>query len=182
MRKYLLALTALLAILPMSAKLIGVDEAKELVNKFVRENSRLKSLASGGDITLAYTEATNAVANYYVYNLAQGGFVIVSADDRVGGVLGYSDQGRLDTANMPAPMKALLDGYVRAVEAVRVDSVSVTPAYARPPKAYVKPLVSAKWSQEYPYNYYTPRSCTSGKPTYTGCTITAAAQMLSAHK
>ena len=46
MRKYLLALAALLAILPMRAKQIGIDEAKELVNKFVRENSRLKSLAS----------------------------------------------------------------------------------------------------------------------------------------
>ena len=64
MRKYLLALAALLAILPMSAKQIGIDEAKELVNKFVRENSRLKSLASGGDITLAYTAATNTVAIY----------------------------------------------------------------------------------------------------------------------
>ncbi|MBS7375730.1 MAG: Spi family protease inhibitor, partial [Muribaculaceae bacterium] len=82
----------------MSAKQIGVDEAKELVNRFVRENSRLKSLASGGDITLAYTEATNAVANYYVYNLAQGGFVIVSADDCVEQVLSDTPKTAVSTS------------------------------------------------------------------------------------
>lgn len=119
----------------------------------------------------------------HMFNNENGeGFVIVSADDRVGGVLGYSDRGSLDPQNMPTPLAALLASYTRAVEAVRVDSVSVTPNYAKPPKAYVKPLVSTLWSQEYPYNYYTPRSSTSGRPTYTGCAITAAAQVLAAHK
>ena len=110
MRKDLLALAALLAILPMSAKQSGIDEAKELVNKFVRENSRLKSLASGGDITLAYTAATNTVANYYVYNLAQGGFVIVSADDCVEQVLGYSENGSFDINTVPENMLSMLEG------------------------------------------------------------------------
>lgn len=118
----------------------------------------------------------------HLFNNERGeGFVIVSADDRVGGVLGYSDKGTLDLQNIPAPLAALLESYERAVEAVRVDSVSVTPHYAKPPKAYVKPLMSTVWSQEYPYNYYTPKS-SSGRATYTGCTITAAAQVLAAHR
>lgn len=156
---------------------VDAARAKALAQRFIEKPVSISSPVSKGRRSKAANPAL------HLFNNQNGeGFVIVSADDRVGGVLGYSDQGRLDTANMPAPMKALLDGYVRAVEAVRVDSVSVTPAYAHPPKAYVKPLVSAKWSQEYPYNYYTPRSSTSGKPTYTGCTITAAAQVLFAHK
>lgn len=118
----------------------------------------------------------------HLFNNQQGeGFVIVAVDDRVGGVLGYSEKGTLDFDNMPSPLRSLLDAYASAVEAVRIDSTSVTPRYANPPKAFVRPLVSAKWSQEYPFNYYAPKS-SSGRPTYTGCTITAAAQLLSAHR
>lgn len=128
-------------------------------------------------------QATAEEPTLYLFNNDQGkDFVIVAADDRVGDVLGYSDRGQIDTQNMPVPLKELLDNYAQAVEAVRVDSISVIPHYAKPPKAFAEPLVSTQWSQEYPYNYYTPRSSTSGKPTYTGCVITAAAQILSAHK
>lgn len=178
MKKFVCTISASV-LMAVNAYAAPVDEAraKALAQRFIEKPVSISSPVSKGRRSRAANPAL------HLFNNQNGeGFVIVSADDRVGGVLGYSDQGRLDTANMPAPMKALLDGYVRAVEAVRVDSVSVTPAYARPPKAYVKPLVSAKWSQEYPYNYYTPRSSTSGKPTYTGCTITAAAQVLFAHK
>ena len=41
-------------------------------------------------------------------------------------------------------------------------------------KRYVTPLVTAQWGQSYPYNSKTPRI--GGKPTYTGCVATAAAQ------
>ena len=167
MKKFVCTILAS-ALMAVNAYAAPVDaaRAKALAQRFIEKPVSISSPVSKGRRSKAANPAL------HLFNNQNGeGFVIVSADDRVGGVLGYSDQGRLDTANMPAPMKALLDGYVRAVEAVRVDSVSVTPAYARPPKAYVKPLVTAKWSQEYPYNYYTPRSSTSGKPTYTGCTI-----------
>ena len=158
---------------------VDESQAKALASKYL-----INPVSMSESQTVAYSRGTKTVdPTLHLFNNQDGdGFVIVAADDRVGGVLGYSDRGRLDAANMPAPLIELLAGYSRAVEKVRVDSISVTPAYAKPPKAYVKPLISATWSQEYPYNYYTPRSSTSGKPTFTGCTITAAAQVLFAHR
>ncbi len=159
-----------------------VDEnmAKTLAQKYLNNPVSI-STTVGNSRGVKASVSTSAPA-LHLFNNRQGeGFVIVAADDRVGGVLGYSDKGSLDVNNMPAPLEALLNSYVRAVEAVRVDSMNVTPTYIKPPKAYVNPLVSAEWSQEYPYNYYTPKS-SSGRATYTGCTITAAAQVLSAHK
>lgn len=180
MRIYTLIISAL-AVVTAQAGPVDINKAKALAQKYVSSPISVEtvSLAAMGK----GKQAQVAEPALHMFNNENGeGFVIVSADDRVGGVLGYSDRGSLDPQNMPTPLAALLASYTRAVEAVRVDSVSVTPNYAKPPKAYVKPLVSTLWSQEYPYNYYTPRSSTSGRPTYTGCAITAAAQVLAAHK
>ena len=184
MRKYLLALAALLAILPMSAKQIGIDEAKELVNKFVRENSRLKSLASGGDITLAYTAATNTVANYYVYNLAQGGFVIVSADDCVEQVLGYSENGSFDINTVPENMLSMLEGYKQEINYAITHSVTggmpavlAAPETATADRQPVSPLLTSKWNQNSPYNDLCPMY-DSTRRCVTGCTATATAQIM----
>ena len=159
-----------------------VDEAKAkaLAQRYI--NNPVKANASTMQRVKANPTAEDKAPALHLFNSQEGeGFVIVAADDRVGGVLGYSDKGRLDTDNMPDGLRALLDSYARTVERVRTDEANVIPVYANRPKASVKPLISAEWSQEYPYNYYTPKS-SSGKPTYTGCTITAAAQVLSAHK
>ncbi len=124
---------------------------------------------------------TRETPAYYIFNDAGGeGFCLVAGDDRLGSVLGYSDTGRIDPANLPPGLRTLLTGYERAANAVRVDSLALTPAYPNPPKAYVKPLVSCTWNQYYPYNMYTP--VLDGTHTPTGCTATAMAQVLYSHK
>lgn len=182
MKTYLYVLLfASLAATNAQAGPVDLATAKKMAQKYIAspvsvDNAPAASMGKG-------KQATGEEPALYLFNNDQGkGFVIVAADDRVGGILGYSDRGQIDTQNMPVPLKELLESYAQAVEAVRVDSISVIPHYAKPPKAFVEPLVSTQWSQEYPYNYYTPRSSQSGKPTYTGCVITAAAQILSAHK
>ncbi len=127
------------------------------------------------------TGAQKTQPAYFLFNDASGkGFCIVAGDDRLGTVLGYSDTGRIDPANMPPGLKHLLGAYERAALAIQVDSVAVTPSYPTPPKAFVKPLVSCAWSQYYPYNMYTPVS--QGSQTPTGCVATAMAQVLYSHK
>ena len=182
MKTYLYALLfASLAATNAQAGPVDLATAKKMAQKYIAspvsiDNAPAASMGKG-------KQTTAEEPALYLFNNDQGkGFVIVAADDRVGGVLGYSNRGKIDTQNMPVPLKELLDSYAQAVETVRVDSISVMPHYAKPPKAFVEPLVNTQWSQEYPYNYYTPRSNQSGKATYTGCVITAAAQILSAHK
>ena len=183
MKKCLLALVALMAFLPLSAKQISTDEAKDLVNKFVRENSRLKTLATGGDIKLAYTAVTNAMANFYVYNLAQGGFVIVSADDCVEQVLGYSDSGSFDIATAPENMISMLEDYKQEINYAITHNVIGAPKVLAAPKEAaadrnaVLPLITSKWNQSSPYNDLCPMY-NNNRRCVTGCTATATAQIM----
>lgn len=165
--------------LTVQANSIDADQAFELARKHLSRPVRADAVQVLG--SRAYSGNGGTKAALHLFNNADGeGFAIVSSDDRVGTVLGYSHTGSLNDTDMPQGLRNLLADYVRAVETVQVDSVSIVPYYTSFPKAYVKPIVKAKWSQEYPYNYYTPYS--NGKRTFTGCVITAAAQVMSAHR
>ena len=102
-------------------------------------------------------------------------FVIVSGESRLNEVVGY---GRLTTGkaeSLPPQVHALLQQYTETVRQVRAGQA---PAATAPKnlRRYVEPLIDAQWGQSYPYNSKTPR--VGGKPTYTGCVATAAAQFL----
>ena len=106
-------------------------------------------------------------------------FVIVSGESRLNEVVGY---GRLTTGNaasLPTQVHALLQQYTETVRQVRAGQA---PAATAPKnlRRYVEPLIDAQWGQSYPYNSKTPR--VGGKPTYTGCVATAAAQFLYFYK
>ena len=106
-------------------------------------------------------------------------FVIVSGESRMNEVVGY---GRLTTGNaasLPPQVHALLQQYTETVRQVRAGQ---QPAATAPKnlRRYVEPLIDAQWGQSYPYNSKTPR--VGGKPTYTGCVATAAAQFLYFYK
>ena len=106
-------------------------------------------------------------------------FVIVSGESRMNEVVGY---GRLTTgkaASLPPQVHALLQQYTETVRQVRAGQ---QPAATAPKnlRRYVEPLIDAQWGQSYPYNSKTPR--VGGKPTYTGCVATAAAQFLYFYK
>ena len=105
---------------------VDESQAKALASKYLNN-----PVSMSESQTMAYSRETKTVdPTLHLFNNQDGdGFVIVAADDRVGGVLGYSDRGHLDAANMPAPLIELLAGYSRAVEKVRVDSISVTQTY-----------------------------------------------------
>lgn len=106
-------------------------------------------------------------------------FVIVSGESRLNEVVGY---GRLTTGNaasLPPQVHALLQQYTETVRQVRAGQA---PAATAPKnlRRYVEPLIDAQWGQSYPYNSKTPR--VGGKPTYTGCVATAAAQFIYFYK
>ncbi len=107
---------------------------------------------------------------YYIYNDARGqGFVIVSGDDQMGEVLGYSKEGSLDTLNANPCVKLLLSGYRQTFEVLKEGKVKVlskprTGLYSKT----VAPMLKSKWGQSYPFNAKTGYD-------YSGCVATAVA-------
>lgn len=112
MRKYLLTLVGctLWTLLSMAAPRTA-QEAAEIASRFTSLHQTIRakqSSAMGQQMRLAYTQAqTNHTPALYVFNTekADGGFVIVSADDNTRAILGYADNGTFSEENMPANMR-----------------------------------------------------------------------------
>lgn len=107
--------------------------------------------------------------------------LVVSADDQVTPVLGYTDG---ETAGeMPPQMEWWLGEYARQIEYLRANSaddnalriIPVSNA-RRADRQPIAPLVKTLWNQDLPYNNLCP--LISGRRAYTGCVATAAAQVM----
>ena len=61
---------------------------------------------------------------YYVFNAGEnGGYVIVSGDDRVEPILGYVEQGSFNPDEIPDNMRAWLEGYEEEIKYV-IDKIA----------------------------------------------------------
>ena len=101
----------LLAVLCLSgglhAKPVDVETAKSLGVKFMNVNTSVKS----AEAELTYTAiADNGMACCYVFAVHPKGFVIVSADDRMRPILGYSTESNF-TAQLPDGLMTFFDNY-----------------------------------------------------------------------
>lgn len=135
------------------------------------------------DLKLVHAEPSGSVSganDYYAFNITGGGFVIVAGEDRATPVLGYSDQGRIDFNNLPAPLQDLLAGYKREIEFLQTyKGNDLVPAPANATFAAtsgVGPLIKTTWGQEMPYYLQCP--VYQGEYCVVGCVATAMAQVM----
>jgi len=123
---------------------------------------------------------------FYVFNIGgDGGFVIVSGDDRTPEILGYSDAGRFDAQNIPDNMRAFLQGYADEIQHMPENVTAASRGVgqkrvAAPTRSSVSPLLTTRWNQRAPYNNSCP--IISGSHAVTGCVATAMAQVMNYHK
>lgn len=127
-----------------------------------------------------------ADAAYYIFNdIDRDGFVIVSGDDALPPVLGYSGTGRLHEGRMPVQLAALLRQYEQRVQALRSGAAFAMMGDRKIPKRYPKvikePLLTSEWDQGAPYNMMTPKN-DDGQGAVTGCVATAMAQLMYYHR
>ena len=126
---------------------------------------------------------------YVLQNAGGEGFVILSSDDRALPVLGYSDQGTINVADMPDNFRMWLQIYEEEIaaavshqlpqsEAVAAEWAALAAGERTTPRAVtvVSPLLSTTWDQGSPYNSMCPGSGWSRCPT--GCVATAMAQVM----
>ena len=183
MKKLLLTLTLLLSFAAVKAAPVGVEEARSLGRQFA--NAYFKASHQSDDLSLVYSQSS-----FYVFNVGNTGFVILSADDCYRPLIGYSQEGAFN----PDDMAPALQDYLDCITASRTTrNVTQDPAVAaewqqlRRNGHVNEPyrgkddsfLVETKWNQNYPYNYCCPEG--EGGPgghVYAGCVATAAAQVM----
>jgi len=151
--------------------------------------------SSGSILRSAVSEETPV---FYVFNNEGGGFVIVSGDDRVKPILGYSETNSFDANNIPPNAAAWLEGYkeqiryaiennVTAAKEIQAEWNDLATGNNNAPSSTqaVGPLLQTTWNQWAPYNDDCPTKTINDPNDYwykghtpTGCVATAMAQIM----
>ena len=108
---------------------------------------------------------------FYVVNLKQNGFVIISADNVAPPVLGYCLKNKFDSINIPSGFNYLLTKYKNSIYTLRKENTE--PSLEIKSKweqllgdktletksmlnTVIGPLCNTTWAQGYSYNMYCP--------------------------
>lgn len=108
-----------------------------------------------------------------------GGFVIVSGEDELPSIVGYSTQGADFSTEMPSALVEWLGEYSEYVDDVRAGVVEPSAVQAAA-GAKIEPMLKTSWNQGAPYNNLCPTI--NGQLPPTGCTATAMAQIMKFHE
>ena len=180
LNKVLLLAAAVLMLGTAVAAPVNPKRAARVAQNFYASLSGAK-----GNTTLTATPAEWQYKGIYLFAAAEGGFVLVAADDAVRPILGYSLTGTLDPNDMPPALQQWLHAYQQEIDAVANSQFSNLKSQF--PEWYalennlmpkdgdttgVAPLLTTYWDQTYPYNGY----CPGGSAT--GCAATAQAQVM----
>lgn len=131
------------------------------------------------------------VPAYYVFPNGEGkGFTVVSGDDRLPEVVGYSDKGTYDEKNLPSNYVGFMKAYEEMVGQLDNGdsraSASIAEAKALRSSGYQQPAVAPllgniQWNQMIPYNNMCPMYNSTNR-SVTGCVATAMAQVMMYYK
>lgn len=183
MKNVVSLIVMLLVAISASGQKISAVKAMEKAQAFAQklEGNKSKGL-KGKALTLkrlAQREVLNGTdgEELFVYNIGENnGFVIVSGDERVPEILGYSTEGSINPQDMPENMRWWLQMYADEIKqlkgSAKAASVPIHPAIA--------PLLTCEWNQGAPYNNMCPKDRGRNTLSKTGCVATAMAQALTA--
>ncbi len=115
---------------------------------------------------------------FYIFTPdSKQGFVIVSGDDSLSPIVGYSTTGNV--GEMPEALADWLASYSSYVEDVRAGIIIPATTEAAT-GTRIEPMLQTSWNQSAPYNNYCPE--VNRQKTPTGCTATATAQVMKFHE
>lgn len=181
MKKIFLFIAFLSCCWTLSASVVAPESARRKAEAFFSSLPRTKAQAL--DLQLAWSLPDGRPEGDLVYafnNLNEGGFVVVSGEDAVGPVLGYSFSGRFPSDAMPDGMKWLLSYYGDIVRTARENGWSASRSDAVfDPRNKVK-LYTVPWGQTEPFNNDCP--IVHGLRSVTGCVATAIGIIMNYHR
>ncbi|MBR1449841.1 MAG: C10 family peptidase [Prevotella sp.] len=194
MQKLLLSLFLLIVSSSVFAQHRSEQEAMQIAQEFFGKNglSTQLSVVSNQKVRTQIqrrvpgakrAQAKNA--SFYVVNdEANNRFVIVSADERMYQILGYSDNGTFDEDDVPDGLLFLMESYNNQYSLVE-ESQLVHRAKRDGKKTPIAPLIQSLWGQDNPYNLDCPIvKDDEGKSllSVSGCVATAMAQAMNYYK
>ncbi len=179
------------------ASKVEKNTAEKVARNFYYEKINQFQETDYNQITFASMDVIerNGQAVYYIFNLKQKGFVIVSAEDAVYPVLGYSFESQFKSMGDNPAIDDWMTGYEKQIEHVVKSEITATediksrwnnlqtndPNEIMIPEdsKSVSPLIKSKWGQGTYYNKFCPADPASGDGRCpSGCTSTAMSQVM----
>ena len=190
-RAFIVLIILFLSVFSLVANPIDRHRAETLANEFFSKQSFQSSFRSQLPLTLvsapsliadsSFRSSDNRVL-YYIFNRGiNNGFVIVSGDDKLPCILGYSSRGRfLIAEDMPSNIKGFFAAYKDAIRLM----ISHDLSYAKTSHSFrseeeVDPLLqNIEWNQDYPWNDKCPTFLYGKVKAPVGCVATATSQIM----
>lgn len=193
MRKHTLLLFLLLMAMPVLAENRSFRQAREIAERHAVKNGAHIGLQSVKRAkVLNKQQSTTSSRGYYVFpHDGNCGYTIVSGDDRMPEIVGYSTTDTYSEENMPDGMKHLMQAYEAMATALangdakverclaEKEALAADSTYRQPRVAPL--LADVAWGQSEPYNNLCPMY-DGQRRTVTGCVATAMAQLMMYYK
>ena len=191
MKRITLSLIALLVCcISMIAQQRSESEAIQIAQEFFGKQGKLPQLSVvptqkvNAQVRKKVASARRAPAknaSFYVVNDdANNRFVIVSADERMYQILGYSDNGTFSATDAPDGLLFLLDSYDNELSLIQNSTLNQKSKRTEK-KDPILPIIQSSWGQDDPYNLDCPTIKGEKKPA-SGCVATAMAQAMNLYK
>lgn len=180
--------------MPMSliAKQVSIDEAKTVAKNFYYNNAKTSSYKNYEDMNMRLNHIEGEENPcFYVFTVEDSkGFVIISAQDFVKPILGFSDQSDIDFDNLSPELNSLLETYVEQIKyGVKNNYKSNSEIQKKWQNLQLPmvnrssvveplgPLLITNWNQSPYYNDMCPTN-SSGEHAVVGCVAVAMAQVM----
>ena len=194
MKRVLILLVAVISMMGnLLAGNVSQQRAQRIGQRFL-SNSELGQRRTEIQLQLVSTAATRGAVDYYVFNVQDGGFVIIAGDDRVKPILAYSTTGAYDPDDVAEGFAYTLSTFQEEIQYVREHQLGATPdivaewrsvattgnlRQGRTARAVVGPLCQTLWNQNFPWNSQCPEDPEgNGGYVYAGCVATAMGQVM----
>lgn len=171
------------------AENVTTEQARNEALDFLMSQKTISGKPRRAPGTMPQLTLQGKVSGLYVFNVdTDGGFVIVSNDDRTIPILGFSDSGSFDPASMPDNMRAWLQGYADEIAWLQQNNGTAKSNVSKGRRKVgshsttaITPLCTSTWNQGAPYNNLCPKYDGTTRSA-TGCVATAMAQVMYYHK
>ena len=196
---FLVTLSIFLTINLFAGKISKKDAERVARNFYYESANRHKSLNYDKIQTVSVDVfKMKSQEMYYVVNMSDKGYVLVSAEDATYPILGYSYEGSFDKDNMNPSVKSWMEGYCKEIDFARKSKLApdaeTTRLWSRllttdPSKLVINkgakdvaPKLLSIWNQDAPYNELCPADAASpagyGGHVPVGCTATSMSQVM----
>ncbi|HZK08166.1 MAG TPA: C10 family peptidase [Bacteroidales bacterium] len=197
-RFLLLSLMLLFLQITFAGNPVSVNDAERVAHNIYFERSYQQQpieYAAVATTDIRTVEDDNGAAALYIFNIKNGGFVIVPADDAMPPVIGYDLAGICSDAGINTNFDSFLETYVNEIEYIRSGAIEAEASVSDAWQKYstdnpstlctksnergVPPLLINLWNQDSPYNMYCPADPTGpGGHVYAGCVATAMSMVM----